>query len=486
VSATSTLQFNVPLSTAGGGLVNPTPANQFALDGTSAQQLNGGVGNDYSYWGTLPNSETGLTAAQSEGAFYTLANAPATSTQQIRIVGFGTTSAPVSSTWTQVQKTHSGAYTGLTGTTVRYATDTTGGNSGSPVVLATTGTAIGIHTHAGCNATGGANQGTAIQIAGLQTMLNAPLGICDTGRRTVGVGAVYASGDLANNFGRFALAAQAGGIVAGNFGKVAQIGASIQGLAFDPIRNRHVAVDTSKRLWAITPGTGASVLLGAISGGGTGFQGLAFDPRTDTLFAMDQVTGQLYVIDQTTRSVTARGTLRGGSVGAIDFDPNGNILYGIGDVTAGSRLVRIDPATGIQTVLGSLGAGIVDCNGLAFNPGDGQLYTVNATTEQLLRVNPANGVATVVGASRGMFGAGFGMDAEYVWVPPCDDLDFNNDGNIDPTDVDAYFSVLGEGQCLGLPVGQVCGDLDFNNDGNISPMDVDAYFSVLGEGPCIR
>lgn len=66
----------------------------------------------------------------------------------------------------------------------------------------------------------------------------------------------------------------------------------------------------------------------------------------------------------------------------------------------------------------------------------------------------------------------------------CDDLDFNNDGNIDPSDVDAYFSVLGEGPCLGLPVGQVCGDLDFNNDGNIDPSDVDAYFSILGEGPC--
>jgi hypothetical protein len=65
----------------------------------------------------------------------------------------------------------------------------------------------------------------------------------------------------------------------------------------------------------------------------------------------------------------------------------------------------------------------------------------------------------------------------------CNDLDFNNDGNIEPGDVDAYFSVLGEGPCLG---GTVCDSLDFNNDGNIEPEDVDAYFSVLGEGPCIN
>jgi hypothetical protein len=100
--------------------------------------------------------------------------------------------------------------------------------------------------------------------------------------------------------------------------------------------------------------------------------------------------------------------------------------------------------------------------------------------------------------------AGLALDGEYVvggpsgdglaggsYVAPfvasgsaCDPLDFNNDGNIDPTDVDAYFSVLGEGPCLG--VGAVCADLDFNNDGNIDPADVDAYFSILGEGPCVR
>jgi hypothetical protein len=66
----------------------------------------------------------------------------------------------------------------------------------------------------------------------------------------------------------------------------------------------------------------------------------------------------------------------------------------------------------------------------------------------------------------------------------CDSLDFNRDGAPGTVlDVDAYFSVLGEGPCL--PMGQTCGDLDFNNDGLIDPTDVDAYFSVLGDGPCL-
>ena len=67
--------------------------------------------------------------------------------------------------------------------------------------------------------------------------------------------------------------------------------------------------------------------------------------------------------------------------------------------------------------------------------------------------------------------------------PTCAPLDFNNDGNIDPLDVDAYFSILGEGPCL--PALNTCNSLDFNGDGNIDPLDVDAYFSVLGEGPCL-
>jgi hypothetical protein len=36
----------------------------------------------------------------------------------------------------------------------------------------------------------------------------------------------------------------------------------------------------------------------------------------------------------------------------------------------------------------------------------------------------------------------------FTVLPRCDSLDFNRDGGIDPGDVDAYFSVLGEGPCL--------------------------------------
>lgn len=178
-TSTSVVQFNVPLSTASGGLVNPPPQHQYAIDMTSVQSVYTGIGNDWRYFGCFPNSVTGLTPYQAQQAEYNLAPAaPAVNGQQIRITGYGTVSAPVSPTWNQVQKTHTGPYFQLTGTTVRYQTDTTGGNSGSPVFDMSTGLCIGIHTNAGCNSTGGSNQGTAVHNAGLQTALANPHGVC--------------------------------------------------------------------------------------------------------------------------------------------------------------------------------------------------------------------------------------------------------------------------------------------------------------------
>jgi hypothetical protein len=97
-----------------------------------------------------------------------------------------------------------------------------------------------------------------------------------------------------------------------------------------------------------------------------------------------------------------------------------------------------------------------------------------------------SGIQGIYQGTTPVSGASISALSNTNWNTPasiCDSLDFNGDGNIDPTDVDAYFSVLGEGPCL--PINTVCNDLDFNNDGNIDPADVDAYFSILGEGPCL-
>jgi len=179
-SSMQIIEFNVPLSTGSGALVHPGPQHQYAIDVSSVQSNGGqGPGNDWAYFGVYPNSTTGLTPYQVNNgqAFTLLAATPSANSQPIRITGYGTVSAPVSPTWQQVQKTHVGPYTLALGSRVEYQTDTTGGNSGSPVILDGTSQAIGIHTHGGCP-TFGANLGTAGNHQQLQAALAAPTGIC--------------------------------------------------------------------------------------------------------------------------------------------------------------------------------------------------------------------------------------------------------------------------------------------------------------------
>lgn len=177
-SSLSVVQFNVPPSNANGSLNNPPPQHQYSVDPVSRQSLNGGVGNDWGYFGVFPNSNTGLTAFQSQGQAYHLATPPGfNGSQQIRITGYGTDSSPLSSN--QVQQTHSGPWAGFGGTTLNYKTDTTGGNSGSPVIHEPTGNVVGVHTHGGCATDGsGANAGTGANHNGWQAALAAPKGVC--------------------------------------------------------------------------------------------------------------------------------------------------------------------------------------------------------------------------------------------------------------------------------------------------------------------
>jgi V8-like Glu-specific endopeptidase len=176
-SSLEVVEFNVPLSDSGGNVVHPGPEDQYAVDLASKQSVNGGVGNDWGYFGCFANTETGLTAGEAQGDWYELAaTPPPVSGQMIRITGYGVDNSPPE--WNQTQQTHAGPYMSFSGTTLQYQTDTEGGNSGSAVVNDVTGLAIGIHTHGGCNASGGANSGTGINIAGLQSALAAPQGVC--------------------------------------------------------------------------------------------------------------------------------------------------------------------------------------------------------------------------------------------------------------------------------------------------------------------
>lgn len=178
-SSTEVIGFNVPVSNANGSYNQPHPDDQYPVDPASMQFINGGVGADWAYFGCFNNSNTGLSPFEAQGASFNLVMPePVSAGDVIRITGHGTTSAPVDPSFNGSQKTHTGPHSSFTGVTLRYRTDTTGGNSGSPVILENDGTAIGIHTHGGCSDGGGANAGTGANNPEFQAALANPLGIC--------------------------------------------------------------------------------------------------------------------------------------------------------------------------------------------------------------------------------------------------------------------------------------------------------------------
>ncbi|MEM9381832.1 MAG: trypsin-like serine protease [Planctomycetota bacterium] len=176
------VEFNVPPSSSNGSINHPGPEDQYPVDGSSLQSNGGqGVGNDWAYFGTFANGTTGLSAAAAQGATYSLSLPPAPGSATIRITGYGTDNSPPSRN--QVQQTHTGPLVTNSGTTVQYRTDTTGGNSGSPVIWEENGAAVGIHTHGGCSSGGGQNSGTSYVHPALQSALASPRGVCAGGIR---------------------------------------------------------------------------------------------------------------------------------------------------------------------------------------------------------------------------------------------------------------------------------------------------------------
>lgn len=470
ISSASVIQFQVPLSTSSGGLVNPPPEHQYPVEPLSIQVADLGLGNDWAYFACFPNTQTGMTAFQSQGSrYYELSSViPPIAGQTIRITGYGTTSAPVSSTWNQVQKTHTGAYMSVSGTIVRYRPDTTGGNSGSPVYEMSSKKIIAIHTNAGCNAgdANSANQGCSILQPGLQTALGAPRGLCRSGLASP-AGNLFVSADLNNNVGML-------NETSGAFARVNRAGPNAQGLAFDWIFQSVYAVDAAGNVSVIDSVSGVETALGTITGATGPLNGLAYNPWVRVLYTVAQASGQLYSVDPVSLVATPIGAAMGRTIGALDFDPVARVLYGLDDAAGGTRLVVINTVDAVVEVRGVLGSGITDCNGLA--AGNGRLYSINAGTEQLLSISPVTGAATVIGPTNGLFGSGYGM-AIRLPAPTCTRADYNQDGGADTSDILDLASDIASGAQSYPPNSP-----DFNQDGGADTSDILDLAEVVAAG----
>ncbi len=171
-------EFNVPPSLPDGTLVHPPASEQYAIDPSSVQISDAGLGYDWAYFGCFPNPVTGLTPAQAQGSPLRAAESlPDVLPVTVVVTGYGIDTGTANST----QQSDRGPLHDIPTSPVhlQYEVDTQAGNSGSPVTLECTAEVVGVHTHNGCVPNPPPyNRGTPITEPALQAAMATPLGVC--------------------------------------------------------------------------------------------------------------------------------------------------------------------------------------------------------------------------------------------------------------------------------------------------------------------
>ncbi|WP_299256245.1 T9SS type A sorting domain-containing protein [uncultured Aquimarina sp.] len=153
-SRAEVIEFNVPKSNPDRTIVHPGPEDQYPIGNfVSPYPGSPSQANDWAVFDGFANSQTGQTPIQGQGASYNVVQD--TPGSNITITGFGTDTGIDN----QTQQIHTGPLSSTTNTFVRYRADTTGGNSGSPIIDTATGNAVGVHAYGGCSGSGGSNSG---------------------------------------------------------------------------------------------------------------------------------------------------------------------------------------------------------------------------------------------------------------------------------------------------------------------------------------
>lgn len=184
--------------------------------------------------------------------------------------------------------------------------------------------------------------------------------------------------------------------------------------------------DTS--LYSVDPITGTATLIGALNPPVTGLLG-GLEMADGVLYGLACTPGNaLWVVDPATAAATQIGSGLGvGSLfeGGLAFD--GGNLWGVnqGVMNNWKNLIRIDREAGTAVVIGRLGDGDHDMNGLAFV--SGELYGIDRVTNALwnidrtdptlsYQVGSAFGGGIYLGVKGGMAGEyGYADDSHHIF-----------------------------------------------------------------------
>lgn len=133
--------------------------------------------------------------------------------------------------------------------------------------------------------------------------------------------------------------------------------------------------------------------------------GLEFAPD-GTLYGVSITSSaRLYTVDTATAQMVEIGPLNVNAFeGGLAFDPLSGTLYGVNVVVAGGAgLYTVDLQTGQATIVGAIGGGNHDFNGLVFD-GNGVMFGIDRVTNALWRIDKSN----PDGPMTQQVGAGFG------------------------------------------------------------------------------
>ncbi len=181
------IQFNVPASDCDGAPNHPPAADQYPIWNVTAFSYFGegfSQGRDWAVFSALGNEDG--TPHTSRG-WYRMTNELPLAGSTTRVTGFGTDNTPAGcagdlNAANQTNQSALGLWVGEvpggSGIALWHTVDTTGGNSGSPIIWEAQNITIGIHTNGGCTAEGGVNVGTSFELDALETAIaNFPGGI---------------------------------------------------------------------------------------------------------------------------------------------------------------------------------------------------------------------------------------------------------------------------------------------------------------------
>lgn len=168
------IEFNIPASLANGTTVAANPNDQYPVNTSGViwrfDGENQGLGKDWCVFGVFANSNTGLLPHQAYGFPFRMTRENPANGNTMRITGCGSDGGTANFTL----QTSTGPYVteNVSGANIwhEYQVDTTGGNSGSPILWVSNGLTVGIHTNAGCSATNG-NNGTSFEVDALENAL---------------------------------------------------------------------------------------------------------------------------------------------------------------------------------------------------------------------------------------------------------------------------------------------------------------------------